>query len=403
MRQDLIETAGPQAHVAAPILVVLPDPESRADVQRLVLGRRPVERLAAHARRAGFSGVLMGPGTQDGPPGAEEVATGDPVDRPALVVYEGTGVHPELLRLMVAHPLEADERFTLNDAVGRPCAAFIGELAVVPSMMPVAEELPWPEDMGTQHVVRLVYEEDRPRAEALVLRDEVGLPPIPGDADSAWNRFVTRPILRWLADCGRPVAQLELLALALAVAVLPLSLAGGHVGLVAASLCMMLAVVIARLLPVVRRLHERDPDPDDDTETPDPTDDGDRLSRAARPLTHAAAMVGLTYGLVAETDRSGVAGFVLLGAGAAATLLSLLQARRLLRGGSAGVFALPDPHALTQRLDVTLPHALEGAPLLELMVVVVSPLGVTALPWSVLAASAVARLWRWYAGPISPP
>jgi len=318
------------------------------------------------------------------------------------VVYEGTGVHPELLRLMVAHPLEPDERFTLNDDVGRPCAAFIGELAVAPSMMPVAEELPWPEDMGTQHVVRLVYEEDRPRAEALVLRD-AGLPSIPGDADSAWNRFVTRPILRWLANAGRPVAQLELLALALAVAVLPLSLVGGHFGLVAAGLCMMLAVVVARLLPVVRRLHQRDPDPDEETEVVDPPGDGDRLSRAARPLTHAAAMVGLTYGLVAETDRSGVAGFVLLGAGAAATLLSLLQARRLLRGGSAGVFALPDPHALTQRLDVTLPHALGGAPLLELMVLVVSPLGVTALPWSVLAASAVARLWRWYAGPISPP
>ncbi len=390
MRDDLIETAGPQAHVDPPVLIVLPDPDARVDAEQRVLGRRPVDRLAKVAGEAGFSGVLMGPGTRNGPLDATEAATGDPIGRPALVVYEGTGLHPELVSLMVAHPLEPDERFTLYDAVGRPCAAFAGQLAVVPSVMPVSEELPWPEGMDEHDVVRLVYEEDRSRAETLVLR---GLrSAMPGE--SSFHRFVSLPILRVLANSGRPVAQLELAALALSAAVLPLSLVGGHLGLSLAAVMMMLAVLIARLLPLVRTLHR--------TDAGKPNPEGDRLSDAARPLTHAAAMVGLTYGLVAQTDRSGVAGVVLLVAGAAAALLSLLQARRLLRGGPAEVFALPDPHALTQRLDVTLPRAIEGAPLLELAVLIVAPLGIAALPWSVLAASAVARLWRWYAGPPQP-
>lgn len=390
MRDDLIETAGPQAHVDPPVLVVLPDPDARVDAQLRILGRRPVDRLATVAREAGFANVLMGPGTQPGPQGATECATGDPVDRPALVVYEGTGLHPDLVSLMVAHPLETDERFTLYDAVGRPCAAFAGCLRAVPSVMPVSEQLPWPEEMGEQDVVRLVYDEDCSRAEALVLRGERAF-----DAgDSTWHRFVTVPTLRVLANSGRPVAQLELAALSLAAAVLPLSLVSGHVGLVLAAAAMMLAVLIARLLPVVRKLHRTEPGL--------PSEQGDRLAAATRPLTHAVAMVGLTYGLVAETDRSGVAGVVLLAAGAAAALLSLLQARRLLRGGPAEVFALPDPHALTRRLDVALPRAIEGAPLLELAVLVVAPIGLTAVPWSVLAASAVARLWRWYAGPPQP-
>ena len=84
-------------------------------------------------------------------------------------------------------------------------------------------------------------------------------------------------------------------------------------------------------------------------------------------------------------------------------MLSLFQARLLLRGKPADVFALPDPRSLTQRLDVSLPRALDGAPLLELAVLVVSLPGWSGLPWSVLAASAVARLWRWFAGPAEPP
>ena len=41
----------------------------------------------------------------------------------------------------------------------------------------------------------------------------------------------------------------------------------------------------------------------------------------------------------------------------------------------------------------------EGAPLIELLVLAASLSGFAALPWMVLAGVAVARLWRWYVGP----
>src|SRR5690606_37686612 len=126
---------------------------------------------------------------------------------------------------------------------------------------------------------------------------------------------------------------------------------------------------------------------------------GERLARATRPLGQAAAMAGLTWALVSQTDRSGVAALVLLAAGVATALLALFQARLLLLGRPAEVFALPEARAVAERLGTSLPRAIEGAPLLELGVLFAALSGVPALPWSVLAASAVARLWRWFAGP----
>lgn len=386
---DLLENAGPGAHEAPPVLVLLPDPEIRVDADEPILGRAPSERVVQAALDAGFAAVLMGPGTRGDPPGATHAATGDPIEMPALVVYEAAVVHPQLLTLMVAHPLESDERFTLYDDAGRPTAAFTGHQRSMPAAMPVAEELPWPEPMGPRDVVRIVYPEDRSTAEELVLRGERAF-----DAGrSSWHRWASLPTLRRLAATGRPVAQLELLTLAAAFVVLPASLLGGHVGLVLAALVMLATVHVSTLLPVLRRL-----------QTPglEISASRERLTEATRPIVHAAAMVGLTYGLVAQTDRSGLAGVVLLAAGGAAALLSLFQARLLLRGKPADVFALPDPRALTQRLDVRLPRALDGAPLLELAVLAVALPGWPGLPWSVLAASAVARLWRWFAGPSGP-
>ncbi len=112
---EIVETAEAEAHahVPPPVLVILPDPETTIDVQQPVLGRSLVERLSRAALQAGFGGVLMGAGTRAEPAGAQELATGEPVVQPALVVYEGSGVHPELLRLMVAHPLEEGDRYTL--------------------------------------------------------------------------------------------------------------------------------------------------------------------------------------------------------------------------------------------------------------------------------------------------
>ncbi|MCX4241444.1 hypothetical protein [Paraliomyxa miuraensis] len=387
---EIVETAEAEAHphVPPPVLVILPDPEATFDVLCPVLGRPLIDRLARAALDAGFGGVLMGAGTRAEPPGAQELATGEPIERPALVVYEGSGVHPELLRLMVAHPLEPGERYTLYDEAGRPTAVFSGGLRHMPSSLAITEELPWPDGMGPSDVVRLVYEEDLARAENLVLLgDRVGLP-----GRSAWHRRITLPILRRLSNSRRPLAQIELLALAVALLALPLVLGGGAAGLPLGAFAMLVGVQVGLHMKALREL--RGPRTDSVALAP-----GERVARATRPLSHAAMMVALTYVLVAQTHRSTVAAVVLLAAGGAAALLSLVQARLILRDRPADVFAMPQLDMLAQRLSVTMPRWVEGAPLVELTVLLVAIPGYAALPWSVLATVAVARLWRWYVGP----
>jgi hypothetical protein len=389
---DIVETAEPLAHVPPPVLVVLPDPEARVDAAHRLFGRTSVERVAAAAREHGFAAVLMGPGSADGPEGATPMATGDRIGLPALVVYEGTVVHPGLLELMVAHPLEEDERYSLYDAAGRPCGSFSGDLRSMPSSMPISEELPWPAEYGPRDVVRMVYDDDIERAEQLVLRAERAWVL---DADSLWRRRLGQPVLRWLTNAPRPLAQLELVALAVALLSLPLALWATHLGRLAAALALLAGVHVSSLITAARALRHHEDEPAH-------ANVGHRLAPATRPLGQAALTVGLTYAIVAPTGRSGVAALVLLLAGVATALLALFQARLVLQRRPADVFALPDAGALARRLGLSLPRAIEGAPLLELAVVVAAIPGPPVLPWSLLGASAVARLWRWFAGPSGP-
>jgi hypothetical protein len=412
-----IEVASDAMRVPAPALVVLPDSDSSTDLTRGLLGCTTLERTVSTARAVGFGHILLGPGTRTDLDLGVPVASGDPVRRPALVVFEGTVLHPELLALMVEHPLESDERYSLFDASNRPAACFIGDLSVVPATMPLAEELPWPEGLGPDDIVRLVYDEDRARAEQLILRGQ-GL----DRGDSGWRRRVEMPALRVLSDSRRPLPQLELVAVALAVGALPLSLLGGSIGVLAGALSLLAGVVLAAVLPSVRALREatwappRAPEPivlaPDGRVTVRPRVGdaaprsvapeglgGDRLAAATRPLGQAALTAGVTYVIVAEIDRSGVAATVLLAAGFAAALLCLFQARQRLRGRPAEVFALPDAHAVAGRLGVVWPAALEGAPVLEGMAVLASSTTLAELTWSVMIAGALARLWRWFSGP----
>jgi hypothetical protein len=384
-----LERAGAQAHARAPTLVVLPDPEARANVEREVLGATSIDRLVASARRVGFHGVVFAPGTHAPSEGARDVATGDALGAPALVAYETTSIRAGLLELMVAHPLESDERFTLYDELGRPAATFVGLLDQIPSLLPISEELPYPEGIGAADVVRVVYPEDRVRAEALVVAGEDVFPQAP----SLWRRWIGLPTLRWMTRRKGPVAQLELFALLLVAATLPLAVVGNGPTIPIAAACLLLGVHASKLIKSVRRLrHNLERDTGDVA--------GERLARAARPLGHAALVGGLTYGLLAQTDRADIAGLVLLAAGAGACVLALVQARLLLRGREAPVFALPDAHAVATRLGIRLPAALEGAPLFELAVLLTALPGEAIGPWSVLLVGAAARLWRWYAGPL---
>ncbi len=384
-----LERAGVETHGRSPTLVVLPDPDARVPIEREVLGATSIARLVAAARRVGFDRVVLAPGTIASIASARDLATGDALEGPGLVVYESTTIRAGLLELMVAHPLDADERYTLYDELGRPAATFLGELGSVPPLLPICEELPYPEGIGAADVVRIVYPEDRARAEALVISGEDVFP----HAASLWRRWIGVPTLRMMAARKGPVAQIELLALVLVAAALPLAVAGPGLTVPLAALCLLLGVHTSKLIKSIRRLRKTV-----DRDTGDVA--GERLARAARPLGHAAMTGGLTYGLVAQADRADIAGLVLLAAGAGACVLALVQARFLLRGREAPVFALPDAHAVAARLGIRLPAALEGAPLFELAVLIAALPGETIGPWTVLVCGAAARLWRWYAGPL---
>ena len=383
-----LERAASDVHVRAPTLVVLPDPDARPEALEPILGSAPARRLVHAALRVGFGAVLRAPGARTEGAEGRDVAASEPVHGPALVVYDTLTIHPTLLELMVAHPLEQDESYTLYDARGRPAAAFVGDLRHVPHVLPIHEELPYPEGLGEGDVARVVYAEDRPAAEALVVASEQVFPSTP----SLWRHWVGLPTLRWLSRGRGPLAQLEFFAIAAAVSALPLALLGDGPGIFAAGLALLFGVHTSKLLKSVRTLRRSV-----GQESGDPA--GERLARATRPLGHAAMTGGATYGILAATDRADIAGLVLLAAGAGATLIDLIQARLLLRGHEQPVFALPDAHAVAGRLGVRLPAVVEGAPLFELLVVLGAATGWAELPWSVLVAGAAARLWRWYAGP----
>jgi hypothetical protein len=382
-----------------PALVLLRDPEARVDLGRPLLGRISSERLAEAASEAGFRRILGAPGLAHRPEGAADVSAGDAVGGPALVVYEGTFVQPELMELMVKHPLHPDERFTLYDGRGRPAAWFTGDLASVPAIMPLSEELDYPEGMGPEHIARVVYEEDVPAAEWLVLQQRG----VVGDEQrSRWFTDVVVPTLRMLVRTPLTLAQIELVALAVAIAAGPLALFDSWFALVPAALLLLAGVHTSRLLHAAARLRGEGGEP---TQKPVGSGwrPGETLAHATRPLAHAVLAGTLTYVLVSPPDRSQVAALVLLAAGGAGVFFSLAHARALLRGRTDSPLDLPDGWAFFAQIGVRLPTVLEGAPLLELAVFATALTGEPALPWLVLVAAALARLWRWFTSPPPAP
>lgn len=383
------------SEAVGPALVLLPDQEARVDFGRPLLGQIPSERLAHAAREAGFRRVLASPGLGHRPEDAADVSAGDAVGGPALVVYEGTFVQPELMKLMVEHPLDRDERFTLYDGRGRPAAWFTGDLASVPAIMPLSEELDYPENMGPEHIARVVYPEDVPAAEWLILRQR-GV--VEDEPRSRWFTDAVVPTLRLLVRTPLTLAQIELVALAVALTAGPLALLDSWFALVPAALLLLAGVHTSRLLHAAARLRGATPDA-----APGAWQPGETLARATRPLAHAVLAGTLTYVLVSPPDRSQVASLVLLGAGGAGVFFSLAHARALLRGRESSSLALPDGWAFFAQIGVRLPTVLEGAPLLELAVFVTALTGEPALPWVLLVAAALARLWRWFTSPPPAP
>ena len=313
---------------------------------------------------------------------------------------------------MVEHPLEPDERFSLYDGMSRPAGLFTGELGSMPALMPVSEELDWPEGLGPEDIARVVYDEDVERAEWLVLRTEARRSRTSGwrgtetehvhrslAGESRWHREVSVRTLRWLARSNLAVAQLELLALGLALASGVIALPNTWLTLILAGFALLLGVHVSRLLAPLRFLRDEAMNPRDEHGQPEIWVPGDTLAGATRPLAHATLTVSLTYVLISETHRSNVAALVLLAVGGSAALLSMAHARARLRGDIKRVLELPRSAALIKRLGVTMPSWLQGAPLLEMAAALGSLTGEPGVPWTVLAGSAVARLWRWFTSP----
>jgi hypothetical protein len=374
----------------APSLLMMPDGDARVALTAPLLGMAPSERLARVARLAGFADILLAPGTRTPVIDAEERAVGELVGRPALVTYEGATIHPGLLRLMVEHPLEPDERFTIYDEVGRPTGLFAGELKVVPAAMPISEELDCPEGLGPESVARLVYAEDRVRAELLVLRGEQLFTP----GASLWRRYIDLTLIRELANRGRPVAQIEVAGLILAVGSGALALFGLWFTQILATASLLVGVEIAHILPIVRALR-RGPGAAEVVHSVVP-------DAVVRPFGHAALTAALTFLLVSETVRSSVAGLVLLSVGGAAVLLSLVQARSLLRQQVTLSLEIPSSAGLARRLGLRYPERFSAPLIVELVALVLALTGEPGLPWGVLVVAGLARLWWWYVSPASP-
>ncbi len=376
-----------------PTLVILADGDARVDLTRPVLGVTSSARVAANARRAGFSRVLGGPGLQRRPEGSIEVATGDEVGAPALILWEGTYVDPQLLRLMIEHPLEADERFALYDEVGRPAACFAGRLERVPPTVPVAEGLDLPERFGAHSLARLVDEEDRQRSEALVAACESEL-----DLEgSSFNRVAGMWTLRWLARSRASIAQLELAALVAALGAGIWVLSGAWWGLLAGAIFLLFGVHVARLLRPLRALGTAAFT--SATTLDDPYEPGETLAQLVRPLGHAVFIATSTYVLVAESDRSQVAALVLLAVGGVAVLLDIARVRLLLRRGAPDRLALPRMDTWVRRLGIGVPGALVQAPVLELAMFLGACTGEPGVPWTIAVAAAGSRLWPWFVAP----
>ena len=374
------------------VLIIYADPDARMDLEQPLFGQPLRERIARTAREAGFARVAVTPSVNGVVSDATEVGIGEEIGQPALLVWEGSYVDPALLRLMIEHPLDPDERFAIYDELGRPAGCFCGNLGAVPALVPVAEELDLPPPFGNASAVRVVDREDLPRAHRLIAQCETSLQL----ADSGFLREAGLRTLSWLARSRLTLAQLEMLALLLVLASAPLLLLLGWPGLVAAGMCLVGGVHVARLL---RALGELVPT----TRVVGGVDEfapGETLAQLVRPVGHAAFIISSTYLLISHVDRSSVAALVLLAFGGSAALLNIARVRHLLRRGAAERLALVRVERLVARLGLRLPSALVQAPLLELVVWVTCLFGEVAVPWALCVAAASTRLWPWFVAPV---
>lgn len=368
-----------------PALVLLPDADARVDPGRPVLGVAPALRLADAARRAGFVAVYVGPGARTSPPGSTLGSAGDRVDAAALVVLESAAIEPSALRRLA----QAEGEGSIFDERGRPVAWWSAALGRVPAGLPVGEGLAAPEAPAPAELARLVDADDRPRMEALIVRAVTTSAASFAESltSGPWRRWLELPLLRWLCARAWPPGRVELVALVLAVAAGFAALLDSRPGLLLAAAVLLVGVQLAVLVPELRALLR-----------PGAAGAAGWLTPAIRPFGHASLAAALTYGLVASPVRTGAADVVLLVLGGSAALLSLAQARAVLRGQQPTPFELPSVERFAAELELPLPTWLRTSVRAELLVFMLAWIGAPGLPWGVLVVVGLARLWRWFIG-----
>ena len=366
-----------------PVLLMLPDPEARVDPGRPVLGVSSGLRLADSAHRAGFATLLVAPGTHSSPPGALPGTLGDRVDAAALVIFESAAIEPGALRRLCGAAGEG----SLFDERGRPVGWWSARLGRVPGALPVTEALAAPEAPAPGELARLVDAADLPRMEALIVRAVADAPELMGHAVGPWRRWLELPLLRWLCARARPPGRVELVALLLAALSGVPALLETRLGLLLSAGLLLVGVQLAFLVPELRALLR-----------PGAAAAAGWLTPAIRPFGHASLAAALTYGLVASPVRTGAADVVLLVLGGSAALLSLAQARAVLRGQQSTPFELPSLERFAAELELPFPAWLRTPVRAELLVFVLAWIGAPGLPWGVLVVVGLARLWRWFIG-----
>lgn len=367
------------------VLLLLPDPEARVDPAAPVLGVMPGLRLADSARQAGFAAVWVTPGTRACPPGSRPGSVGDRVDTAALVALESVMIEPVALQRLLGAAGEG----SLYDERGRPVAWWSAALGRVPAGLPVGEALAAPEAPAPAELARLVDADDRPRMEALIVRAVTTSAASFAEllTSGPWRRWLELPLLRWLCARAWPPGRVELVALVLAVAAGFAALLDSRPGLLLAAAVLLVGVQLAVLVPELRALLR-----------PGAAGAAGWLTPAIRPFGHASLAAALTYGLVASPVRTGAADVVLLVLGGSAALLSLAQARAVLRGQQPTPFELPSVERFAAELELPLPSWLRTSVRAELLVFMLAWIGAPGLPWGVLVVVGLARLWRWFIG-----
>lgn len=367
------------------VLLLLPDPEARVDLAAPVLGVMPGLRLADSARQAGFAAVWVTPGTRACPPGSRPGSVGDRVDTAALVALESVMIEPVALQRLLGAAGEG----SLYDERGRPVAWWSAALGRVPAGLPVGEALAAPEAPAPAELARLVDADDRPRMEALIVRAVTTSAASFAESltSGPWRRWLELPLMRWLCARAWPPGRVELVALVLAVAAGFAALLDSRPGLLLAAAVLLVGVQLAVLVPELRALLR-----------PGAAGAAGWLTPAIRPFGHASLAAALTYGLVASPVRTGAADVVLLVLGGSAALLSLAQARAVLRGQQPTPFELPSVERFAAELELPLPTWLRTSVRAELLVFMLAWIGAPGLPWGVLVVVGLARLWRWFIG-----